>query len=165
MNLSKIFLAVIVAASCLLLSSCSGNEKPDMTAFITEVQKISELYLLKIYHGDYLEFKQDKNEVNIVCAGEALIGIDLKDSKFECKDDKYIIKLPVPNVKNVKLIEKDCQIVSSKGKYFTWKHAAEADLKEKINKKEYIDSAKEQAEQLFKAIFESQGYAVEIIWE
>ena len=165
MKFIKIFLAAITVISCLLLSSCSGNEKPDMTAFITEVQKISELYLLKIYHGDYLEFTQGKNERNIIYTGEALIGIDLKDSNFKCKNDKYIIKLPVPNVKNVKLIEKECQVVSSKGKYFAWKHTAENILKEKVNKKEYIDSAKEQAEQLFKAIFESQGYTVEIVWK
>ena len=34
----------------------------------------------------------------------------------------------------------------------------------KVDSKVYIDSAKEQAEELFKTIFDSQGYAVEIVW-
>ena len=41
---------------------------------------------------------------------------------------------------------------------------AEKKLKESINQKRYIDTAKEQAEELFKTIFESQGYSVEIVW-
>ena len=136
-----------------------------MMVFITEIQKISELYLLKIYHGDYLELKQGKSEKKIIYAGEALLGVDLTNSEFECAGDKYIIKLPAPNVRNIKLIEAECREVASKGAYFNWKVAAETDLQEKVNKKEYVDSAREQAEQLFKTIFSSQGYSVEMIWK
>ena len=166
MKLSKILLAVAVLGSCGLLSSCSeSGEKVSMMTFITEIQKISELYLLKIYHGDYLELKEGRSEKKIIYSGEALLGVELTNSEFECEGEKYIIKLPAPSVINIKLIEAECYEVASKGAYFNWKVAAETDLKEKVNKKEYIASAKEQAEQLFKTIFSSRGYTVEIIWK
>lgn len=163
MKLSKILLAVMAVCCGILLSSCSdGNSS--MTVFITEIEKISELYLLKIYHGEYLYLAKGKNEQHVIYVGEALIGIDLTESKFERTGNKYIIKLPVPDIQDAKLIEEECKVVESEGKYFNWKVAAQKHLEKSINKKEYIDAAKEQAEELFKTIFESQGYSPEIVW-
>ena len=94
MKLSKILLAVAVLGSCGLLSSCSeSGEKVSMMTFITEIQKISELYLLKIYHGDYLELKYGKSEKKIIYAGEALLGVDLTNSEFEHEDEKYMLRM------------------------------------------------------------------------
>ena len=137
---------------------------------IREIKEIGELSLVKIYHGDYLEI----DNVGYIYVCEAFIGIDLKKSKIEKINDKeYRIHLPMPELQkdSISLTEDECETVAFKGakaffrKHQEWKSEAIKDFREKIDgNNEYIDEAKEQAEDLFKATFKSQGYVVEIKW-
>ena len=137
---------------------------------ITNIKELEELSLVKIPYGACLK---TENTVKVYVA-EGFIGIDLKNSKMEkINDKKYIIHLPIPELQkdSIALKENECKIVAYQGmkkffrEYKEWKSEAINHFTEKISgNSDYIDTAKEQAEELFKTIFESQGYSVEIVW-
>lgn len=171
--------AAIAAAVlfCVFLFGQRGRNHTVCMTVITEIREISELYLLKVLHGDMIRIDSENNDgekssLRAIYNGEAFIGIDcsmISAENINSKERTLTLILPPLKVMEAKLVEKDLRVIDSEGPDKLYLESikalkAQEDLERSVCRNEYFHAAEKQAETLLSALFAEAGWQTDFIW-
>jgi hypothetical protein len=147
---------------------------------VTQVQSLAELVTVRIMICDVLTGEDEANRGSWLVKGDARIGIDLSRSVICQKDPQArtaVIKLPKPHVVSARVDHnKTTTWDVRRYSWIPWHRGDQDKLRDVSMQKaqdliefaakgsEFMDQAKEHAEQVIKGFYELVGWHVSIEW-
>lgn len=176
-------LAVLVLASVAALFAL-GFWKTDSASSsprITEIQKLGELVVLRVYAADILEDVSDDYKGAWIVRGDALVAVDMKSAQLQSADEetkKLVVLLPQPRVIISRVDHEKTETYDVSKKLWFNIFAGKSDgfrdealrkaqriVEQQASQDEVMQQAREQAELMLANMYQFVGWEIDVVWQ